>query len=602
MNTKAANSADTLSTGEFVRRVVMLVGGYWMHDHKWRARLLTLAIVGLTIAQVFVPILTNLWNKQLFDALESRSMDRFLLMLGLSGGIILYNIVVTVSHLWVKRKLQLGWRRWITVKVVGLWLSHGRHHQITYLPGDHDNPDGRIAEDIRIITEYAVDLGTSLFYCVLLLGSFVSILWALSGAPEVTVAGTTFAVPGYLIYIAILYAGAGTTIAMLIGKPMVRAANTRQGREADFRFGLAGVRENAQDIALLHGEPGERHRLFGLFRHVRDAWNGQTLAISYWMVFGAAYSVLSMAFPLLVVSPRYISGAITLGMLMQTAQAFQQTAAALSWPVDSLARVAEWKASAGRVLNLVDAVHRCREELGHSAQSRVVVGHSSEDDGMHFRKVSITDPDETPLIAPFDLDIEAGDRVLIGGDASAATTLFRAVARVWPWGSGRILLPQQQHVFFMPERPYLPRATLRSVLGYPLLPSKIAPGAAAAALERVGLGHLVDELDVERRWDEKLAISDQQRLGFARLFVREPDWIFIQNATDNLNREGVEDMLRVLHESFPGATVLTIGSHSILDNHHTRKVLLERIDGVVHLRETHRLHKGPDPVLERVAS
>jgi len=563
--------------GEYGRLFVQLAGGYWSGKDKWSVRFWSALLVSLTVIQVFVPILTNLWNKSLFDALEARSMDRFMTMLFASLGIILLNVVVTVLHLKVKRGLQLGWRHWITSQIVKEWLTQGRHHQITHIPGEHDNPDGRIAEDVRIITEYAVDLAMSLLYCVLLLISFVNILWILSGAPEVTLMGLTFTVPGYLIYIAILYAGAGTTIAMLIGKPMVRAADTRQSREADFRFGLAGVRENAQKIALLHGESHERRHLFDLFRGVISGWNGQTNAIAYWMIFSSAYSVLSMAFPLLVVSPRYISGAISLGMLMQTAQAFQQTAAALSWPVDSLARVAEWKASGERVLNLVHAVEVSKKAAQAAADQRIVVDRIKGDPDLAFQGVRIDDPDGSTVIDTFDLEVKPGDRVLIGGDPNAAIRLFRAVARVWPWGRGRIRLPDDKHVFFMPERPFLPRGTLREILSYPREADIVGTEAAADALRLVGLGHLVEEIDVIENWHDALAVADQQRLGFARLFVLRPDWIFIQNATDNLPREEVSSLFDLMEKAFPNVTILTIGSHSVLPAHHNRRIMLERV-------------------------
>lgn len=576
----------TRTVGEYVRLFVRLAGGYWSGRDKWSVRFWSAVLVALTVMQVFIPILTNLWNKSLFDALEARSMDRFMMMLFASLGIILLNVVITVSHLKVKRGLQLGWRHWITTQIVKEWLTRGRHQQITHIPGDHDNPDGRIAEDVRIITEYAVDLAMSLLYCVLLLISFVNILWMLSGAPEVSVLGLTFTVPGYLIYIAVLYAGAGTTIALVIGRPMVRAADYRQSREADFRFGLAGVRENAQKIALLHGESHERHHLFDLFRGVIAGWDGQTNAIAYWMIFSSAYSVLSMAFPLLVVSPRYISGAISLGMLMQTAQAFQQTAAALSWPVDSLARVAEWKASGERVLNLARAIEESKRVAQAAEDERIVMDREGGDPRLLFKRVRIDDPDGSTVIGTFDLEVRPGDRVLIAGDPNAAIRLFRAVARVWPWGRGRIHLPVDRHVFFMPERPFLPRGTLREILSYPGESGNMVDTATAAdALGRVGLSGLIDQLDTIAQWHDTLAVADQQRVGFARLLALRPDWVFIQNATDNLPREEVSALFDLLEVSFPTMTILTIGSHSVLPAHHNRWIKLERDGAVVRPNE-----------------
>ncbi|WP_448207767.1 ABC transporter ATP-binding protein/permease [Azospirillum sp. sgz302134] len=569
----------------FTRQFLDLAGGYWSGEKKWSVRLLTGALGLLTVGQVVVPILINLWSQRLFDALEQRSMDRFLTMIAAVGGIILFNIINTVLHLRVKRRLQLGWRSWLTDKLLNDWLSRGRQHQVTYLPGDHDNPDGRIAEDIRISTEAAIDLGLSLSYCAMLLLSFTNILWMLSGVLELSVLGTTVHVPGYLLYIALIYAAVGTTIALVMGKPLVNAVNRRQGHEASFRFGLARVRENAQSVALLHGESGERERLFGLFGGVRRGWNGQTRALSNMMVFSATYSVLSSAFPILVAAPSYIAGSISLGVLMQTAQAFQQTVGALSWPVDNLARAAEWKASVERVLGLHSALQRLDREIGGEGTERIVVDRTDEEQWLNFQSLSIAEPNGKRLVEPFSLSIKPGERVLIVGDPGAAVRLFRAVARVWPWGGGRIALPAHSRVFFMPERPYLPHDTLRSALSYPVGPEKISDAVARAAMERVGLAHLLPRLDEVDSWDEALAVPEQQRLGFARLLIRRPDWIFLESATDSLDPESEEGMLRLVDQEFPKATLITIGSHPGLEPHHRRKLVLERLDGTVHLRE-----------------
>lgn len=569
----------------FTRRFLALAGGYWSSEKKWTVRLLTGALALLTVGQVVVPILINLWSQHLFDALEQRSMDQFMTMIAAVGVIILFNIGNTILHLRVKRRLQLGWRAWLTDKLLNDWLTRGRQHQVTYLPGDHDNPDGRIAEDIRISTEAAIDLGLSLSYCAMLLISFTNILWMLSGAPEVTILGTTFHVHGYLLYIALLYAAVGTTIALVMGKPLVNAVNRRQGHEASFRFGLARVRENAQSVALLHGESGERDRLFGLFQGVRRGWTGQTRALSNMMVFSATYSVLSAAFPILVAAPSYIAGHISLGVLMQTAQAFQQTVGALSWPIDNLARAAEWKASVERVLGLHEALQRLDREIGGEGTERIVVDRTDGEGCLTFTDLSIAGPDGQRVLEPFTLEIKPGERVLISGDPAAAVRLFRAVARVWPWGSGRIVLPAHTSVFFMPERPYLPQDTLRAALSYPLGPDRISDALARLAMERVGLSHLLPRLDESDAWDEILAVPEQQRLGFARLLIRQPDWIFVEDATDSLDPESEEEMLRLIDEEFPAATLITIGSHPGLEAHHGRKLVLERSGDSVRLRE-----------------
>lgn len=588
----------------FARRFLALAGGYWLGRTRVTVWALTVALVVLTIGQVSIPVLINLWSERLFDALEQRSMDRFLTMIGVVGLIIAYNIVIVVLHLRVKRRLQMGWRDWLTRKLLEDWLRRGRHHQIAYMPGEHDNPDGRIAEDIRITAEMAIDLGHSLTYCALLLISFTNILWMLSGTLSVTLMGTELSVPGHLLFVALLYAAMGTTIAMLIGQPLVNAVNRRQGYEADFRFALARIRENGQTIALLHGESAERGHLSGLFAGVVRGWDRQTRALSHMMVFSASYSVLSAAFPILVAAPRYIAGTISLGVLMQTAQAFQQTVGALSWPIDNLPRVAEWRASVERVLNLHDALVRLDRDVCDVADGHIQVERSDEHSSLTFHGVAIEEPNGIEVVHPFDLEVRPGDRVLIVGDATATIRLFRAVAGVWPWGRGRITLPAHTRVFFMPERPYLPHVSLRAVLGYPGPASSVEDDRAADALVRVGLPDLVGRLDDVDHWDGMLSVPERQRLGFARLLIRRPDWIFLEDATDSLDPPAEEELLTLMETELPHATLLTIGHHAGLVAHHGRKLVLERTNGAVTLREEMPDDAGPAgplPIAESAA-
>nr|CAX83967.1 ABC transporter-like, transmembrane protein [uncultured bacterium] len=588
----------------FLQRFADLNKGYWSSGNddewtrgrRWKVRFLVAALVVLTVGQVVVPVLVNLWSKHLFDALEQHSMHDFLLMVAVIGGIIVFNVANTTLHLRVKRRLQIDWRQWMTKKLVRSWLARGRHFQVTHLAGDHDNPDGRIAEDIRITTEYVIDLAHSLLYCSMLLISFTQILWTLSGAPEVTVLGLTFAVPGYLVYIALLYAAAGTTVAILLGRPLVRAVNRRQSYEADFRFGLGRVRENALSIALLSAESAERRSMYDLLEGVMVGWNGQTRTLSNVTIFSSAYSVLSSAFPILVVAPRYISGAISLGALMQTAQAFQQMAAALSWPVDNLGRVAECKASIERVLGLHDALAALDREVLSTEKEHILVERTYETTSLSFHDLVVTEPDGRIVLDRFNAEIRPGERVLIAGDPGAAIRLFRAVAGVWPWGSGRISLPgnadshpnRGKRAFFMPQRPYLPRGPLREVLSYPADSMAISDSDIGEALERVGMGYLKSKLDKVAAWKEVLAMPEQQRLGFARLLIRRPDWIFVEDATDALDPVGEEEMLRLLDLEFPNATLLTIGSHAGLDAHHSRKFMLNRTNSGVRMSEIPR--------------
>lgn len=571
----------------FLRQFVALASPFWNSEQKWRVRLLTGALVVLTIGQVASPVLINWWSKFLFNALEQRNMDRLLVMIASLAGILAFAMAVTATHMTVKRRLQVDWRRWLTRRMLDGWMDKGRHYQVAHLPGEHDNPDGRIAEDVRNATESAVDLAHSLFYSLLLLVSFTQILWSLSGTLALSWFGFDLDLPGHMVFIAFLYAGAGTTAALVIGQPLVRAANKRQTHEANFRFGLVRVRENSESIALMHGEPDERRRLRNLFTGVVAAWDRQTAALTRVFLFSSGYAVLATGFPILITAPRYIAGSITLGELMQIAQAFQQMTAALSWPVDNLSKAAEWKASVERVLALQNALDMLEDAAACQTEHRICVGPGGTP-GLTFHQVTIANPDGESVVGPLDAKIEPGERVLISGDPDAGVKLFKVVAGLWPWGSGRVDLPVEASIAFLPERPYIPIGSLRGVLSYPLDPETYDLDRYGEALRRVGLGHLDGRLREQIAWDQVLTAAEQQALGFARLTLSKPDWIFLEHATNSLGPQGEERMMALLEQECPASTVLTIGHNPTLEVFHQRKLTLDgNGDGPAELRESH---------------
>ncbi|MEZ5658422.1 MAG: SbmA/BacA-like family transporter [Burkholderiaceae bacterium] len=325
---------------------------FWRGDHRVVAWALTLVLVVLTLAQVSIPVMLNHWSQQIFDALEQRDIDNVFRQMGAVLLIIGANVVVMATQLWTKRRLQVAWRADLTNRLLDHWTVHGRDYQLGRHPSGLDNPDGRIAEDVRIATESSIDLAHSLFYCVMLLVSFSQILWVLSGPPEISLGSWSMTLPGHLVWIALLYAGAGAFFAMRLGRPLTSAAHYRQNKEADFRFGLGRSREQAptQAIGTVDGE--RRDKTGNLFTATIKAWHRQTIAIMQLVMFSSTWSVLSQAVPIMVAAPRYLAGAITLGALMQTAQAFQQMVNALSWPIDNMQRLAECRASFGRVARL----------------------------------------------------------------------------------------------------------------------------------------------------------------------------------------------------------------------------------------------------------
>ncbi len=325
---------------------------FWRGEQRGFAWILTLSLILLTLAQVSIPVMLNYWSQQLFDALEQRDFDEVIRQTGTAILIIAANVVVMGTHLWTKRRLQVAWRADLTHRLLDRWTVQGRDYQLSRSGTGRDNPDGRIAEDVRIATEYSIDLVHSLTYCVLLLASFTQILWVLSGPPEVVIGTWTITLPGHLVWIALLYASAGALVATMLGKPLTRAANHRQNKEADFRFGLGQAREERPPAQLGAIDPERRDKTGSLFAGATDAWRRQTQVLLRLVMFSSTWTVLSQAAPILVAAPRYIAGTISLGALMQTAQAFQQMINALSWPIDNMQKLAECRASFGRVAQL----------------------------------------------------------------------------------------------------------------------------------------------------------------------------------------------------------------------------------------------------------
>ena len=589
---EAGVTQQTRSPG-FIRRIFSLALPYWQSEEKWKVRWLTAALGFLTVAQVLAPISLNIWSENLFDALEEHSMGRFVFMIGVLGLIILGNLAITTTHLRLKRQLQMGWRKWLTRSILSGWMTAGHHYQVTHLPGEHDNPDGRIAEDVRIVTEYALDLAHSLLYCLLLLISFTKILWSLSGMVHLQIDELDIPIPGHLVWIALAYASVGTSVALLLGRPLVRAVNHRQTCEANFRFGLVHARENSEAIALIHGEADERRRFADLFRRLAEAWHRQTRALLNIFMFTSSYSVLSTAVPVLIGAPRYISGSITLGVLMQTAQAFQQMEAALSWPIDNLSKGAEWRASVERVLGLHESLEKLEENVSNVSHTRISV-ERGDSEALLCENLSVHDPDGQVIIGSFNVHIGLGERVLIAGDPGAAVKFFKVVAELWPWGAGQLRLPRDASIFFMPQRPYLPTGPLHTTISYPAPPDAFEMDRIAEALRTVGLEQLIPRLDENKSWEKTLTAGEQQKLGFARLLLHQPNWIFIQEATDAMDPASEEEMMRLVQSEFTEATVMTVGYHASLEAFHQRKLVLARApNGLVLLEDRRKTTRVP---------
>lgn len=558
----------------FFMQFIKLAGAFWSAENKNKTRLRTLALIVLTIMQMGIAVVITEWSAALFNALEQHSMSGLFKQIGLLILIFAVSMAVTVTHLKTKRRLQVDWRNWLTERVTRQWMDQGKHYLVTHIQtAEHNNPDGRIAEDIRIATEEAIALCHSLFYSLLLLLSFTAILWELSGTITLDLGLFEIPIHGYLVWIAIIYAVGASFLGWRIGIPLIKATDARQTVEANFRFDLATVRENSHAIALVHAEANERKRFSTFFHDIVSAYNQQTHAMAHIMLFTSGYSVLSMAFPVLVSSPRYILGSITLGALMQSVQAFQQMTSALSWPVDNMSAVAQWRASVERVLSLIKALDDLEQELVRPDPNRIALD-KSEAPVLRFHDLCIARLDHVVCVSALNDEIRPGERILITGNAFTGSKLFKAIAGLWPWGSGRIELPNDDPMFFMPPRPYLPTGTLRDAICYPASSETIAPGLLEEKLKLVGLQELEEQLDQIDSWAAALPREQQQRLGVVRLLLQQPKWILLQEALDSLDPDGETEMYRLICQALPDATLMTVTNQPTAVAFHQRQITL----------------------------
>ena len=365
---------------------------------------------------------------------------------------------------------------------------------------------------------------------------------------------------------------------MLFGRPLISATNRLQSMEANLRFGLGRARENAELIALMHGEGIERHHADRLFADVGRGWNRQTLGFLGVVSFSSGYGTLLPVFPILVAAPQYIAGVMTLGVLMQAAQAFQKLTSALSWPVDNLGELARCRASVDRVVSLHKDMLLLEERAWRPVTHRIGRRPGSARE-LVLRDLSLANPDGRVLLEHLDLTIHRGERVLISGDPMVAASLFKAVAGLWPWGDGQILLPVDQSIVFLPQSPYLPDGSLRDALSYPRPAEDFSTAELRRALECAGVAWLTPRLEETDSWDRVLPLRARQRLGFARLLLHRPGWIFMQEPTDALDAEGEREMLMLLQEQLPRATLVTISQRLVLRRYHGRHLSLQRRDG-----------------------
>jgi vitamin B12/bleomycin/antimicrobial peptide transport system ATP-binding/permease protein len=577
--------------GPFLRDAWRLARPYFHSEERWIARLLLFSIVVLNLMMVGMNVVLNFWNGAFYDSLQNKDWNAFFGLLflyrrtpaGIMPGFcliaVLY-ILVAVYSTYLTQWLQIRWRHWLTERYLGEWLADRAYYRIslTTKAGEGpDNPDQRIADDLNSFAGSSLSLSLDLLSNVVTLASFIGILWSLSG--PLFIFGLN--IPGYMVWVALVYAVLGTWVTHLVGRPLVWLNFRQQRVEADFRFSLARMRENVEGVALYGGEAEEKHGFLHVFGFVVENWYRIMDRTKLLNALTTGYSQIAIVFPIVVAAPRYFSGKIPLGGLTRTASAFGQVQGALSWFVGAYASLAAWRATVERLTTF----HRAIETARAAAASTALVAGPAPGEALRLRDLTLKLPDGETLMAGVDLTITARHSVVVTGrTGSGKSTLFRAIAGIWPFGSGRVEWPAGR-ALFLPQRPYLPLGTLRKAVTYPEEPGRFDEATIRATLSEAGLANLLPRLDEEASWAQVLSGGEQQRLALARALLLRPDWLFLDEATASLDAESEAGLYRTLHERLPATTIVSITHSERVAALHERRLELVREEGGGRLAE-----------------
>ncbi len=540
-----------------IRRVWALSLPYFQSEEKWRARGLLAACVGLNLGMVYMMVLLNDWNRVFYDALQNRNAEVFWKQLGVFGILATCFIVVAVYRFYLTQLLEMRWRAWMTRDYLQRWLSHPVFYRLELQAQlGTDNPDQRIQEDVQQFTADTVGLSLGLLDATVTLLSFIGILWSLSGGFSFSVSGETYNIPGFMVWMALVYALSGSLIGHFIGKSMASLNFAQQRYEADFRHHLMRVREYSEAIALDRGSAVERTALQVRFKQVLNNFMLLLRVQKRYTWFNSGYGQAAVVFPMLVAAPRYFSGAIQLGELMQISSAFGQVQESLSWFITNYSRLASWQATTLRLTGFQDQMlavsHHDASALTHANTS---VQHSV--DSIETPPLTISLPNGAVLLHNTRLQVHAGDTVLVRGPSGCGkSTLFRTLAGIWPHvttqDSAELHIALPDHTVFMPQRPYFPQGSLRQALAYPSAAELFDDAQLKQVLHDSLLPHLADQLDAQGQWTQQLSGGEQQRLAIARVLLKRPRWVFADEITSALDASAeqalYEKLLQLVRE------------------------------------------------------
>jgi putative ATP-binding cassette transporter len=548
---------------------------YFRSEDKWMARGLLAAVIAIELALVGNDVLLNQWRNRFYNALQEKDWNGFIREIIVFSVLATVVVVLSIYQLYLNQWLQIRWRRWMTTKYLGEWLHDANHYRMQLQGEAADNPDQRISDDVTMFVDRTLGIGVGLLSSVVTLFSFVIILWGLSEAAPLMIFSKDWAIPGYLVWGALIYAIFGTALTQWIGSPLVHLDFQQQRFEADFRFNLVRVRENSEQIALLRGESAERQGLSQRFSRVVENWYAIMSRTKRLTAFTQSYSQAAVVFPIILVAPAYFAEKILLGAMLQTAEAFGSVQSALSFFVSTYRTLAEWRAVVARLDGFESAIASAAT-IARSAGSIDVVA-STGSNAIDLQQLLVRLPNGSPLVSADGFSLRGNERTLITGPSGAGkSTLFRAIAGIWPFGTGSIAIPAKATLMMLPQRPYFPIGSLRAAIVYPSEASTYSSDRVKDVLISVGLPQLVPRLNEEAHWNRMLSLGEQQRLGLARALLHAPQYLFLDEATASLDEPSEATLYRLIEKELPATTIVSIGHRSTLQAFHQRNVELVR--------------------------
>jgi len=558
-----------MRTTRFLKAFWALTKPYWVSRQRGKGLLLLSTVVGMTLALVWLEVRFNTWNKDFYNTFEARDQSEFFNQLWVFTVLAVIYIILQVYRLYLQQMLLIEWRSWLNGHFLASWLADRAYYRLQLLDRGTDNPDQRIADDLRIFVEMTLELGIGLLSAVATLIVFTTILWTLSGGVSFTVAGTQVTIPGYMFWVAILYAGVASWLTHKIGKPLIGLGFNQQRYEADYRYALVRLRENSEGVALYRGENEELDNFHSRFGNVITNWWSIMTKRKQLNWFTWFYAQLAIIFPYVVVAPRFFAGTVQLGFIFQTASAFRQVQMSLSWFIDAYPQFAQWKATVDRLIGFAESLERVRREADRLDGDRI----EGESAVLSLEGFGLELPQGKPLLAATSIELRPGENVLVSGPSGAGkSTLFRALAGIWPYWKGRIALPKGARQLFLPQKPYLPIGALKHAVCYPEDSARFSAAEIQEAPKAVGLPHLAGDLERSENWAQVLSGGEQQRLAFARALLVKPDWLFLDEATSSLPEDAQDALYRLLKERLPRTTLVSIGHRASLASHHERQL------------------------------